>query len=302
MQKTRRLCMLDCLGRMSCKSCLESLDWIPLVSTASNLIHIFARYACDITPRSSYGSYLYSRPIEQNYGLLVPFYNVYLLSKQKLVYRIIPTTEIEMASVATVQERRAPKLRLDEVVITLGSEKNNYHTSFMGSCFIKDKDIASKLPYVKDTEDGVRLTSSGKAIIQQNALLSATAACIEMLCWDHGKSAKFEEPEDFNTTQSLIRKFQSRGLNARVSKIPQAVMLQPDLLAETLRHYIFLKGSLIIGLDTDEIGPHAIIIDEVSECLKYFRIRDPYHGWEITIKRKAVLKKLQNKLIQVDRS
>lgn len=43
-----------------------------------------------------------------------------------------------------------------------------------------------------------------------------------------------------------------------------------------------------------------MVIDDVSEDLSHVRLRDPYHGWEITVTTKAFLKEWHGgKAIQV---
>lgn len=292
--------MFNCLTYIRCKTCLESLDWVPVVSTATNMIHLFAKYGCKIAPGTSYGNYLHARHITEELGLLVPFYNIFVKARQYQGYRVLTTSEIELTEIAYVQNRRVCPMRRDETLITIGDEDVRYHTISPPSTFIEDKDIISILPYTIENDLGARFTRHQKAILQQNALHSATATCIDMLCLDKGKAVSFIASEDFSHTHQIARKLESKGLSAKISKIPQAIKMQPALFMETLKHYIFLKGSFIIGVESDTIGPHAIIIDEVSECLKYIRLRDPYHGWEITIKRKAILKSLTNKIIQID--
>ena len=60
-----------------------------------------------------------------------------------------------------------------------------------------------------------------------------------------------------------------------------------------LRNAIIKNGSCIthVGkLGSSEIGGHVIIVDEISKDLKNVRLRDPYHGWEITVNAEDFLK------------
>lgn len=290
--------MLSCLSAIRFRSCLECLDWVPVVSTASNLVHIFAKYGCHVRPGTSYGNYLHGKNISEDLGLLVPLYNIYVQARKTQGYRMITQSEIELSTIAYVQERRYPLSRITESGLRGNA---SYHSYAPVERFLEDVDIETKAHYIRQSDDGVRFTSFNKAIIQQSSILSAFSACLQMLLVDKDEASKKDVLiKSISSIEESLSEITRLGLIGKLSAIPESVQRQPALFMETLKHYIFLRGPLIIGVDLDHIGSHFIIVDHVSDCFKFLRIRDPYHGWEITVKRKALIKKLKNKIVQLD--
>lgn len=286
--------MLSCFDLTRWGSYLECLDWIPIVSTASNIVHIFAKYACKVDPHTPYGNYLKRKTLSEDLGLLVPIYNIYI-KKQAGSYQSISKDLIELKHVGCSQERRFPSMQ--KIDITSAKADYQYYAS---NFFINDEDIDDKLPYIKETDEGVRFTIFNKAIIQQSSSLTSFSACIQMLLIDKSLFSPHHFPKEHDLKIkecfSLISK---QGIKSSYLEIPKEIQKQPALFMKTLQDHISLKGPIIIGVGKIELGKHFIIIDHISECLKFLRIRDPYHGWEITVKRQTLTKKLRNKIIQI---
>lgn len=57
---------------------IDGLDWIPVVSTVGNLIHIFARIQNKVPPHSSYGLYLRKITVIENILQLIPIINIFV--------------------------------------------------------------------------------------------------------------------------------------------------------------------------------------------------------------------------------
>jgi hypothetical protein len=292
--------MLNCLDRIRSSACLEHLDWVPVVSTATNIVHLFAKYAFKVQAGTNYGNYLHKKTISEDLGLLVPLYNIYVKSKAYQGYRLIPQKVVEMTSIGYTQDRRFPITKAIEAGASGQRSSLSYHSYPSIIRFIEDAEISTKATYIQESEDGIRVTCFRKAIIQQNSHLSAFSACLQMLIVDLDFATKRESiSKNITTIDESLSEMTRLGFKGKLSIIPSSIQKQPALFMETLKHYLFLKGSLIIGVDCEDIGAHFIIVDSVSDCLKYLRIRDPYHGWEITVQRKALIKRLRNKLIQI---
>lgn len=75
----------------------------------------------------------------------------------------------------------------------------------------------------------------------------------------------------------MLRDLLDFGLNARLFNCSD--------LSE-LRDLLKVSGSCICWSGGD-IGGHVIVVDEVSDDLSQIRLRDPYHGWEITVTAEA---------------
>lgn len=133
---------------------------------------------------------------------------------------------------------------------------------------------SSSIPGNLDTHIKVAFSSHGKAIIQQRGFRGCTAAATAMLIVDLGKQPDVQtlRGRNLGTDEILILDLQKAGLEV-VIRHPTLATLQADI--ETY-------GPAIVGV-TGEIGGHVIIVDQVDVQGGSTRIRDPYHGWEITI-------------------
>lgn len=67
---------------------------------------------------------------------------------------------------------------------------------------------------------------------------------------------------------------------------PMVTSLESNSL-KTLRDQLLEYGSAIVSIIDPQAGCHSIIVDEVSKDLKQVRLRDPYHGWKITVSAEA---------------
>ena len=121
-------------------------------------------------------------------------------------------------------------------------------------------------------------TQNKKNIIQQQASRGCTAAAAAMLIMDNGGKPDIAEliNRHGGTPQQYINDFQKAGLT---SIRTHAINL--DDLSKLIKQYGSCVATLTRGLH------HDLIVDEVSEKLSAVRIRDPYHGWEITVKKEA---------------
>ena len=191
------------------------------------------------------------------------------------------------------QVRKLPPLGKNDTVIFFKNGPQGIHGN--GELF-KDSEITEKLNIVKRVDLGSNIfadyTEHGKAIILQQGKRGCTAATAAMLIMDHGKKPDLEELRNRNLgrDEDQINDIEKAGL---VGVIHSAKNLK------TLKKLITNNGSAIVNVN-GKIGGHVIIVDNVSDDLSKVRVRDPYHGWEITVKSAAFLKEWDHgKIIQV---
>lgn len=184
-----------------------------------------------------------------------------------------------------MQERHYPPLGLMDTMIGGKSAHGQ------GDCFLNDE-IVKKIPVVrrkKLTDNGnsiyARYTVHNKAIIQQQGVRGCTAAVAAMLILDYGKQPRLRELayRNLGNAADIIRDIEHAGLTP-------ALIAAPKNLAE-LRSILLANGPAITSIDDPEIHGHVIVVDEVSEDLSCVRLRDPYHGLEITVKADAFLRR-----------
>ncbi len=196
---------------------------------------------------------------------------------------------------ARPQVRKIPPLSPigADTVIFVGGKIKSVHPE--GKLF-SDNEIVEKLDIIKSVEIGPKVyasyTKHGKAIIQQQAMRGCTAAVTAMLIMDDGKKPDLSclQGRNLGNDEDQIKDLQNAGLKARINSA--------NSLSE-LRNLIIQNGSAIVSI-SGKIGNHVIVVDEISKDLSKVRLRDPYHGWEITITSEAFLKEWHGgKSIQV---
>lgn len=129
---------------------------------------------------------------------------------------------------------------------------------------------------IKDKID-VYFTIHNKPIIQQQATRGCTAAAAAMLILERGGPVDTHRILNTNLAESEIEILQwihVAGLNSMVIHL--------DDKLQTLQKLIQTNGSGIVSIDSD-LGGHVVVVDDISEDLGKVRLRDPYHGWEITV-------------------
>lgn len=208
-------------------------------------------------------------------------------TKDQFVSQTSPVAKIRQPCTTedntTPQTRRIPPISLYDTVICLSSEMKGVHGS--GELF-SDCEIVEKLDVVKRAEIGSNIyasyTKNRKAIIQQQARRGCTAATAAMLIMDNGKNPDLLalRGRNIGNDEDQIRDIQNAGLKAAKNSAND--------LSE-LRNLIIQNDSCIVTV-SGRLGGHVIVVDEVSSDLSKIRLRDPYHGWEITVHSDAFLK------------
>lgn len=137
-----------------------------------------------------------------------------------------------------------------------------------------------------------RFSEKGKPILLQQATRGCTAACTGMLIYEHSptsfnhQTAQAIRGTNLGTIQSMIKTLKSHNLQPTITQHPNI---------ETMKSLIAEKGSAIVSVNS--CGGHVVIVDEITDNAVI--IRDPHHGWEVTLKRKAFEKSLTDLMIQV---
>ncbi|PWU15185.1 MAG: hypothetical protein C5B45_03070 [Chlamydiae bacterium] len=118
-----------------------------------------------------------------------------------------------------------------------------------------------------------------------------------MLIKDQGGKPNFPTLQERNlgNEEDIKQDIRSAGFN------PIIISLASNSL-EVLRKQLLKSGSAIVSLMDPQAKGHSIVVDEVSEDLSQIRLRDPYHGWEITVSAEAFQSRwtsLDCKIIQI---
>lgn len=160
----------------------------------------------------------------------------------------------------------------------------------------QDEEILQVYPLIRQEnfkDIPVRYTANNKPIIMQQATRGCTAAAAAMLIYEQTK--QFDEHEVLFRNLGNDTDFEHDFKKANVPFITTECFS-----IEELQSQIKKNGSAIVSVDS--CGAHVILVDEITE--KCVRIRDPYHGWEIDIKRSAfeAYWSKGNRIFQVNRN
>ncbi len=162
--------------------------------------------------------------------------------------------------------------------------------------FFEDKDIltlhrTTKQEVLKQGKEELTVEySDGKAIIQQvdTNFSSAINAAAAMLILDRGgkidisavkATRQIDYPSAFKEAKEDIEKAGLKAIHSTISPNQD-----PDHL-QKLAELISKNGSAIMNVLMGEIHgePRGLIVDNLSFDSKTVRLRDPYHGWDITV-------------------
>lgn len=221
----------------------------------------------------------------------------------KLIYefslRALPTfgqmikKEAEEKCSKIAQVRKVPPIGTFDTIVLTPTGIKSVHGQ--GELF-SDSEIIEKLDIIERVEIEHNIyasyTKNRRAIIQQQATRGCTAATAAMLIMDNGKKPDLKNLQcrNLGNDEDQIRDIQNAGL--------KPVINSANNLLE-LKNLIMKNGSAIVSI-SGKIGGHVIVVDEISKDFSMIRLRDPYHGWEITVKKDSFLKEWHGgKVIQI---
>lgn len=131
------------------------------------------------------------------------------------------------------------------------------------------------------------VSENNKIVLQQQAMKSCGHVCVAMLLMDLGFFPDLLKLKEHLTTDDsrmeVLENYPCKEIRSEIEEETGEEFLK------SLQNKILKDGSAIIGIDNG-MGGHVIICDEIAEDLSTIRIRDPWHGWEITLHADAFLK------------
>jgi len=132
---------------------------------------------------------------------------------------------------------------------------------------LKDIHLFKKTIYAQYTEHG-------KAFIHQQSTHACIGTIVAMLCMDKGVKPDISlvETKIFGNEKRVLQLIRDAGFTGEQKKAKNLSSLK-----DAIRDYY----CAIVSTKAD-LTPF-IIVDDISEDLSKVRIRDPYHGWEISV-------------------
>ena len=192
----------------------------------------------------------------------------------------------------SIQNRRVPPLSQSDTIMVVGGAIRSIHSDGTEK-FFRDDEILKLHPSNSSIEisESVNadLTDNNKIVIQQQAKRGCTAAVAAMLIYDAGKKVDVSNLQSTNlgNTQSIVGTIKRAELTPIVTELTGNPT--PNELLTKLKELLLANGSAIVSTGND-IGGHVVVVDHISDDLQEVRLRDPYHGWDITVTKDAFLR------------
>lgn len=235
--------------------------------------------------------------------------------KKDFPNRELRAGELEVAIQEAVQtvndqtdlKREYPPLSIADTIIVVNGQTQSEHGE--GDDLFLSSEIKKKHSFVRAEKIGKKqhfslmtkqessplfafFTEHGKWVIQQQATRGCTAAATQMLIKDHGGKvdASALRLRNLGSDETMVKDIRKAGLEPLVTKNVRDLKQVQDLVNQ--------NGSAIISIG-GELAGHVLIVDALLQDSA--RIRDPYHGWEITVTRSALEKRFSagNDVIQI---
>lgn len=159
-----------------------------------------------------------------------------------------------------------------------------------------EKDLANRVL----REQALAITENGKHVLLQQSHRSCVPTAVAMLVLDNGKNPNYDSLvyTDITNWESACKWIQEAGLKPCVTDIPKANEKRGQFLEDKIKQ----GGPAWVNISHPKLGGHVVVLDEVSVAKNQATIRDPYHGWMITITLDGFLSWDPSKLIQIEKS
>lgn len=286
------------MNKINFSKIIVACDYVPIVSTVSNLVHIFQRVYRQIDYLSQYGRYLNARNITYHILNLIPIVNIF--------------------ATCFFRQFSNSSLRARPEQSDLTSQELNYrHSPYEagptlagGSVFHSHEIVRGynpsgiSIPYSESLDTIVYHFPGNRHIIFQQAANGCTAGASCMLALDHGKRVNIDvmrvrQPSPI--TQSELDLLDA-GLNLDTTLGEQLYDVQARSFSKMkLAIDLVTKGPCVTAIQDNgaNVG-HAIVLDAINLQDNTATIRDPWHGWMIDVNLDALILRLNNKVLEDD--
>lgn len=283
-----------------CEYSLKTCDYVPFVSTASNLLHLFARYAVKPTNQTAYGRYLNQKSLTDVCLDLIPFARLICSVAQKILNFFSKKNSYAQKR-STAQEPinfNLSALDADLVAAHLGLFSRPRAAGAHSGDIFSDSEIIEhpsplnfEGPYPH--EDPMLQISTfefkkngqtlNKSVILQEAQEGCTAGVSFMLAYDHGKLLNYTTLKHRTASgyTQIIQDLESLGLTCRQTSLQD--LIDPnshELSIKLLKRAIDANGPAYVRIRAQGASiAHAVIVDDIDMIENIVRLRDPWHGW-----------------------
>lgn len=142
----------------------------------------------------------------------------------------------------------------------------------------------------RDAMFRISISQNHKYVLQQSTLQNADEACCAMLLLDYQKVVPFHLfAQGIGDWSSLCKGIKGMLNDAGLSLIERRVAeIGKEQFLRSMRELLLEKGSAILHFRSS-VRQKIMLCDYIAEDLQSVRIRDPWHGWEITVQADAFI-------------
>jgi hypothetical protein len=127
----------------------------------------------------------------------------------------------------------------------------------------------------------VAMARNGKYIVWQQAIRSCTAAAISMIALDRGRVFLAQEiTYAVASNEKQLRYIHDAGFESVVHSLAGLGVEK----AKKLEEIIAESGSGLLHLQHPDLKSHMVVLDEISLDKDRVTLREPYHGYMITVR------------------
>lgn len=199
--------------------------------------------------------------------------------------------EVPAQAPAPTRSRRYPPVSTVDTIYGISADMLNLrsiHTQGQEHKFISDDEILSVHDVQERTSSDLvyGVTSDGHTVIQQQATRGCTAGSAEMLIADRGGAINVANLRYTNlgNSETVASRIRRAGFVPVVTEIRGAS--RRDALVQ-LQNLLNRHGPAEINIG-GEIGGHSIVVDAIDLDANTAIIRDPWHGWRLTVRLSAL--------------
>lgn len=193
--------------------------------------------------------------------------------------------------------RSFPRGGLNDTMYTVPGERNYEHET-KAKVFADSEILAVHL---RPEEFDLRLVEGGdhvpfgrydqRSVMQQIGWRGCVATSTAMLILDAGKVPSAHTIAMGNLSSDELVEHMLRSVGLKMFKVTLAHRPEGEAL-DILSQMTRFNGPAIIDLDC-EVGGHVVVLDQLDLKSNRARLRDPFHGWAISVSADALLKRLQ---------
>lgn len=151
-------------------------------------------------------------------------------------------------------------------------------TIFIADADIKRIDACERFEFLKPTFVKGYF-ADGKCMLQQPAVRSCGPTSLAMLLMDRGIDFDIGYLFSTNLCNDKDMSRWAHQYGYKCEKLDGCFGASPDI--EKVKLFIETNGSLLASIDAQDLGGHYVVVDSIDN--DQVTIRDPAHGWRVTI-------------------